>query len=293
MKKRIGDAANRFVKQYGEDEYYTKGIQSKLESWIYNTNKLEIQEIFLLLFDNFMYFNKQEIKSNILNMWKLMINELNQDIDNLCIVPIEATDNSHTSSDEMIGVIKELFRSREIDMYTDTILTSINVMPKDINQVALFDDISGTGMTIDKFIQRNISKLEGCNVHINLIVSTEEAKKKLESIVIPAGKVYVRSSIIVGPVFNELEVLGEDYRNKMYKFEEGLWGEKSKNILGYNELLIGFSHNTPNNTISSFWITEDIIKNKCRWSPLFDRMTKNRRPKTSEVNRLIQKQKED
>ena len=79
----------------------------------------------------------------------------------------------------------------------------------------------------------------------------------------------------------------------MYGFEEGLWGKNSRNILGYNELLIGFSHNTPNNTISSFWITEDILKNKYKWSPLFDRMTKNRRPKASEVNRLIQKQKGD
>ncbi|WP_430493555.1 phosphoribosyltransferase-like protein, partial [Paenibacillus ottowii] len=75
--------------------------------------------------------------------------------------------------------------------------------------------------------------------------------------------------------------LNDSHRRLINDFEETIWGKGNQNIMGFrdSQLLVGFSHNIPNNTISSFWYHADFSGKREEWNCLFKRYTQLKRNK--------------
>ena len=89
-------------------------------------------------------------------------------------------------------------------------------------------------------------------------------------------------------------VISEGEKMSVIRIEESLWGKGSDKILGYkdSQLLLTFFHNTPNNTISSFWFSNRFCKQgyantygEKRWNELFERY----RPPKRKIQNMLKK----
>lgn len=276
-----------FIEKYGEDTYYSRGIKEKLLKWIDNTEDTDIKNILLELFNEFKLFNKLEIKQIMEEQLVECLNEVDIDCTNICHFP--SVGNVYNSSSEMIPLIREIDREQgNIYLYKDTIVHGIEEISNDIEYVIFFDDISGTGGTITKFLKNNLDFVRGKKIYINLIAITKVAKDIIDKFKEDNVdlNIVLKYKYEFDKAFNCLDRLDSEHKDKLHKFEEDIWGCNNNNILGYkdSQLLVGFDHNIPNNTISSFWLTNEMVEKEIKWNPLFYRYTPRRRPKKNKKN---------
>lgn len=286
----IEEVAKEFIAKYGENERYTKDIHNKLSSWINNIDNEEIQKMWLSMFRNFIFIGKQEIKEHMKSVFINILTYIGNAIDTTNIVPVESRDGSINSSNDMIGLIHELIIDEEIpkglDIYSDTILNSASFIKNDITDVILLDDISGTGGTIKKFIEKYEVYLKDKTIYLGLIVITKTAKQFLEEYSCTSGiKIVIEAPLVIDSCFNDGGIFNENDKASLKELEEQLFGKKSDYVLGYkaSAILVGFSHNIPNNTIGSLWIEKDYLKLDRDWNTLFKRRVKRRRPQQRPV----------
>ncbi|PAE23883.1 hypothetical protein [Bacillus sp. 7894-2] len=276
---RTEEVVQSFIDKYGEEEYYTKNLHSKFISWLSNTEDQEVKDILIELFSEFNFYTKIEIKRILHKQLKDSLCKV--DLNCTCILPLIAKDG-RSSSFDMTGLLKEIIREHDIEIFIDTIKTDFRFVDEDIENIILFEDISGTGGTVIKFLKDNTKFLEGKKVILNLIATTVSAKREIEE--------YLKHSRIdielvvehqYSKVFLKHPSLNETHRQLIYKFEEEIWGRDHNNILGYkdSQVLVGFSHNIPNNTLSSFWYHVDFEGARQEWHSLFKRNTGKRRRK--------------
>lgn len=281
---RIDEIIENFIKKNGNESRYTKDIKNKLLKWINNTDNIDIKNILLELFSEFKLFNKLEIKQIMEEQLIKCLEEVNIDYTNICHFP--SLDGRFNSSNEMIPLIREIDREGRLNipLYSDSIVTGIEKISDDIEYVIFFDDISGTGGTIIKFLNKNLKFLSKRKIYINLIAITKEAELKIDE--------FKKNNILdvkinykykFDKVFKELDRFDDTHECKLYEFEKSIWGNRETFVLGYNnsQILVGFEHNIPNNTISSFWVTDCILEHREKWNALFERYTPNKRPKKS------------
>jgi len=271
---RIDELIQSFIDKHGTEERYINGLKEKFISWLANADdNEEIKNILIELFASFYFYTKIEIK-NILH--KQLNNALDKvDLYSTSILPVTKKDGGASSFD-IIGLLREIVREHEINIYKDTILMDISYMTNDTDTVILFDDISGTGGTITKFLKSRSNELKGKKVILNLICVTPSARKKIDEYLIETD---LNIELVVeheyDKIFSNHDNLDETHQEILYKFEEQIWGKKNNNILGYkdSQILIGFSHNIPNNTISSFWYHPALQGKRRNWNALFKRDT--------------------
>ncbi|MEW8963007.1 phosphoribosyltransferase-like protein [Paraclostridium dentum] len=283
----IDEIIRVFIEKYGEETYYTRGIKEKLLNWINNTEDIEIKNILLELFNEFKLFNKLEIKQIMEEQLIECLRCVDIDYTNICHFP--SVGNVYNSSSEMIPLIREIDREKgNIYLYKDTIVHGIEEISDDIESVIFFDDISGTGGTIIKFLEKNIDFIREKEIYINLVAITKVAKIEIDKFKQENNdlKIYLKYKYEFDKAFEHLDRLECGHKDKIHKFEEDVWGQNNKNILGYedSQLLVGFEHNIPNNTISSFWLSSDMLREEKKWNPLFHRYTPRRRPKKNRKN---------
>ncbi|MFE8701551.1 hypothetical protein ACFYKX_13180 [Cytobacillus sp. FJAT-54145] len=279
---------NSFIEKYGEEEIYTKNLYTKVSDWLKNTDDSEIKLILIDLLSDFRFYSKIEIKQ-ILH--KQLIESLKiVNIDTTNIIPLITKDGRANSSSDLIHLLKELDKEHDLELYRDTIINDVKYIKEDITDVILFDDISGTGNTIINYFKENTDSFLGKNIILNLISITNTAKDALNGFFENNNlTVELRFEHEYEKVFINHPRLNDDHLNILKDFEKEIWG-KDGNILGYNDsqLLVGFSHNIPNNTISSFWYHPDFNGKIQNWNTLFRRYTKKKRPKQ---NRQIAKRR--
>lgn len=265
-----------FIEKYDNNEYYTKDIETKFLNWLDNTDNDEIKRILSKLFSEFRFFSKIEIKEILRNQLMGVIDSYGKE--NISIFPLSSQNGKSNSSDEMTMLIREIIREYEIDLYQDTIHKDISQLDseEEIETTVFFDDISGTGKTIIDFLKTHKEKLTNKNVVINLLAITEKSKCDIENYLQTENslKVQIIAANTYGKISNNHPELSENELLLLTNYEEVLWGKNHKNILGYmdSQLIIGFSHNIPNNTLSSFWYHNDFGKIK-KWNTLFKRFT--------------------
>ncbi|TKH45736.1 hypothetical protein C1I60_04565 [Paenibacillus terrae] len=277
----INEAVGVFIEKYGQEERYTKDIESKVVSWLENTNLEEVKEILLHLFSEFIFFTKLEIKEMLKRQLEDVLDS--EILENICIIPMVSKGGIANSSFDLTMLLKEVIKENDIELYKDTIKVGLNQIDADISTLVFFDDISGTGGTIVTFLRENKSYLIGKKIIIRLIVITETAKKIIDEYLVTQTELDVKviAEYKYDKIFKDHKFLNDSHKKLINDFEETIWGKGNQNIMGFrdSQLLIGFSHNIPNNTISSFWYHTDFSGKREEWNSLFKRYTQLRRNK--------------
>ncbi|WP_375103254.1 hypothetical protein ACDZ28_26705 [Paenibacillus sp. RS8] len=270
-----------FIEKYGEEEYFLKDIENKFYKWIENTDLPDVKEILIQLFSEFEFFSKIEVKGIL----KKQLSELlhNNSLEDIAIFSLPSQSGKTNSSDEMTMLIREIVREDGIQIYEDTIKKNIEDLGCDehIKIAVFFDDISGSGKTITDFLKEYKDKLMGKKIIINLLAATDSALQSIEQYRAEEElSVQVKVERMCGKIFSDHPTLKDDKRIVLSKFEETIWGKGHRNIMGFkdSQLIIGFYHNIPNNTLSSFWYHPEFGKLK-QWNTLFKRFTLPKRGK--------------
>ncbi|MCY8343499.1 hypothetical protein [Bacillus haynesii] len=284
MKDRITKYLDEVNEKY-VDELYFKDFNNKFNRWIENVNDESDKKILCELLMNLKFFSRVEIKSEL----RKKIFELkssNDDFKETIFIPLTPAQGRYSGANEIIQHIKEIDREEKIKEsellpYGDSIRTDI-VHTIDISNLIIVDDISCTGGTVKKFINANSNLLEGKKVIIMLLVVTDEALEFFDTLKKQYSNIQFEFTFCEKlDKLSSLKLLSSDQYNRLISIEENLWGGKKEFVLGFkrSELLVLFSHNIPNNTVSSFWFTSQHNPNK--WVHLFKRITA---PKRESVN---------
>lgn len=284
-----------FIKKYGEEEYYLQNIETKFNDWLENTNEEELKKLLIQLFNEFRFFSRLEMKEIMKKQLKQTL--LSHAIEELIIFPLPSSDNKTNSSNELTMWIREIMREENISFYPETIETTIENLKNysHISTFIFFDDISGSGGTVIKFLKKYKSYLLNKKVVIHLIVVTEEALNKINHFLKnePQLNVLIIKECKYTKFFLNHPTLKKKDEELLRNFETEIWGKGSKQILGFNngQLLLGFSHNIPNNTFSCVWYDSDFEGEKKIWSPLFKRIIPLKHKNIKSQNRQINKRR--
>lgn len=163
--------------------------------------------------------------------------------------------------------------------------TSVSLLPRDrsVSRVVFFDDLIGSGTQVSRYLGDHLPKIRAGTTGIDLrfmsLFATTEGLTRLNSSSLFDGKAStlfelddtykvfdVNSRSLASPPEgfekSKLELLATHYGAAL----------RPSTPLGYKngQLLIGFSHNTPNNTLPIFWDEG----NKVAWNPIFIRFDK-------------------
>lgn len=263
----------KLEKEFGNELYY-KNISERYKNWNGNVHTVEDKAILDKLFTNLKFYSKLEIKDILSKKIKDLKAEY-QDLERSSILPLTPIDGRYSGSNELIGLIKEIdveyqHMGSRLLPYKNSILTDLNYTDG-IDVLIFIDDISGTGNTLSKFIEHHQKLLEQKKVIFFFLAVTSVALERISCLKIeyPHLEIEVLYEHELKKV-SELNILSSDEFHSLLKLESSLWKKDNNNIMGYakSELLVLFSHNIPNNTLSNLWIPE----NK-KWKRLFTRIT--------------------
>lgn len=276
MDDKIIDYLSQVQTEYA-DELYFKDIGSKYEKWIGNVGSINDRNILNNLFYNLRFFPKVKMK----RMLEIEIRKLLKKYEGLkdaALVTLNPIDGRYNGSNELLSLVKEIdreeqFKGSRLLPYKDSIVNDI-IYAKDYKTLVFIDDISGTGGTVRKFIDFHYEAMKNKKIIFLFLTVTKQAISEFERITKKYNE--VEFEFIYCLELKKLSVkniLSEEEYKRLYRIEEGLWGKNNHNILGYkqSELLVLYSHNIPNNTVSSFWYYTD--SNPKKWNRLFTRIT--------------------
>ena len=290
----LDQIAHEFEKKYDLSDRYMINFKERLSKWLKNFKTYEEKNAFLKLLEKYEYFNRIRVRDAFYEMYKQCITN-NLEIAETYILSM-CKEREADSSLEYIGLIREMDRIYNLNFYNDTILYDISRIKhkNNVKNILFFDDICGTGGTVIKYIQKNEKLLIDKNVYLNFCVLTKCSLDKLNEF----KKQYtfikqINYFKLKGKSLDDDKILDENYRKKVENIENSLWNKGSKNILGYenSQLLITFFHNTPNNTISSFWYSKKFYSDQYKntygdqeWNSLFERYRPNKRQSNYKKN---------
>ena len=157
---------------------------------------------------------------------------------------------------------------------------------KNLKQVVLLDDFSGTGESIKKFYNNKVlTSVEACKKakYLALTVASmedavtllqDECDIKLFGDIFP--KTFAKNGSVFGGYDRMKHVREFCFVNGVKLFPE--WQERELKPLGYknSQALIAFEHTTPNNTIPILWFEDIIPGTDKKWNALFPRFANSR-----------------
>lgn len=219
--------------------------------------------------------DKTKINSSFFYLEKFLdVNNLSNDhslnIDSLrAIIEIKNGKKELNYANEQVNYYQQKELGRAVIQPKEPQLKKIYNKLRYIKTVILIDDFSGSGDTIKNFLKNMAEIIKNKEVIIFIIDITEEAKK----VILTTFKEYGYSNAAVhysnlrGKCFDEGYLDDKyNYKEMLKEFEETVL--LSKHPLGYkdSQALVTFYRNTPNNTLSSYWLNE-----QSSWKPLFKR----------------------
>ncbi|CAM4127985.1 MULTISPECIES: phosphoribosyltransferase-like protein [Bacillus cereus group] len=256
------------IDRWGED-VKTRNFSSKLGKFVsqLDSNKT-LGQVFLNLVRHYNYYSRERLEQIIVDFYNIIVNELKLDEEFTIYSRIE-DDSKIDSSNFFLEEFKILNNISNHFSYDIEKLGIRNF--ENIHNVIFIDDIIGSGKTVESFFEKNKRKLLKVNCFIFCVEMLEEGKSHLEDFF---KKNNFNCEIICHNLhrkaFSENHIFCEDCKENetlLRDFERGLWGKKSKNILGFenSQAILSFFRNTPNNTLSSFWFENE------QWKGLFPR----------------------
>lgn len=177
----IQEVAEEFVNLYGVEERYINGLVEKSKLWFLNfeNQNEESKQMIINLLSEIKFYPKTEIKDILLKQIKHLLVVL-KGFEDTQILPMASKNGRSNGSAEMIQSVKELDKFHEFTPFEETlILDPVYILP-DIKNLVIFDDISGTGQTVIKFLKINKEAFKGKNIYICFIVMTEVAEDNIQ-----------------------------------------------------------------------------------------------------------------
>ncbi|QBP40156.1 phosphoribosyltransferase-like protein [Paenisporosarcina antarctica] len=277
----------RVQKTYSDERYF-KEIDSKYRSWIENVRASDDKKILNNLLCNIRFFSKTEIKS-ILEGEISKLKESYDGLNDVVILPLNPINGRYNGSNELVSLIKEIdieaqFNGTRLLPYRDSIINDLQYA-KAYNTLIFVDDISGTGGTARKFINSHYAELKGKKVIFLFLSVTEQAIKEFNTLTVEYNEAHIEFIYYIKlEKLSAINILSTAQYARLSNIEEGLWGKNHNNILGYknSELLVLFSHNIPNNTVSCLWYFSEV--NPKKWNRLFTRITAPNRKRQNYSN---------
>lgn len=262
------------------NEFYFKGFLERYPRWLENVSTDEEKKVLNKVLMKMEFYSRLEIKEILGDKIKAYKPQCNG-FENTNIFPMVSRNRRYNGSYEIIAQLVELDKEMEMENnplfpYKETVLMDIRNIANDTDTVITVDDICGTGGTLDKFLYANRKYFNRKRVIVLFLVVTKVAIKEIKKI---KQKYYYLDLIIdycyVAEKLSDTKYLLDEELKVLEVIEKTLWNEGNKNILGFrdSQLLVGFSHNIPNNSISSIWYKNELGIRK-DWNPLFARYTK-------------------
>lgn len=159
---------------------------------------------------------------------------------------------------------------------------SIILKDPTLKRVVFFDDLVGTGSQLKKFIEQRIKKirvsLPDLEIQFISLFATHNAFKKINHIESFNGN--AKTLFILDETYKAFGSKSRYFANREFpsrskiktfsrKYSQLLGcGIRDVHGFGYSQLMLGFSYNTPDNTIPIFW------KTGSHFTPIFKRYSK-------------------
>lgn len=264
----IEEIAVEFLSRWGHDKN-TENFKTKLEFFIAQIegNK-KLENIFIELIKRYEYYSRKAITDWLLEVFVNINTNLKLDKRRTIYSRIEddsKIDSSNTMLEEF-KIINEISNEFSHDL--------ADLENEDIDNISNFifiDDIIGSGNTVKKFFELHLDKFRKVDTYIYCTVILSDAKhylnnffeaNEIQCVIINKSehqKAFFKDYIFCEDCLENEEVLRVQ--------EKRLINNNNKMVLGYknSQALVSFYRNTPNNTISSFWIEEK------KWKGLFPR----------------------
>ncbi|KGF67816.1 hypothetical protein LL06_20185 [Hoeflea sp. BAL378] len=159
----------------------------------------------------------------------------------------------------------------------------LSVRDKNIEHYVFIDDLCGSGTQAEQYSKDLVEPLRDLmpdvKIHYLVLFATDAGLKAVRDL---KRYDYVASVFELDPSFKALEPESRIFSNRDGRYDRlkvratcekhgmNLW---AKHPLGYKngQLLLGFSHNTPDNTLPIFWGEGDAA---LPWTPMFKRHDK-------------------
>lgn len=218
------------------------------------------------LLQNFVYIGEVE-ERNILNEFKKTIDNLEKE--KTIYSYIEDSKGKLNSSNNILSLYKHITYLRNGYSYTID-----KLLDYEVDNLILFDDVSGSGKTIIDFFKKNLEIIKESGItiiYLFIYIISEDAKNRIEDYCKTAGlKIKIKPHCIVKKCFQEGYIYHDEAserRTLIKEHEEMIGGKNGEYVLGFrgSELLVAFYNTIPNNTLSSFWYESK------KWNPLFKR----------------------
>jgi len=251
----------------------------RLEGWLGNFKKEEEQKIALYLLSKFTYYNESEIKSLMRTSYKLLENKVFLDLKGKMNLDDEYVVEKNcyfvgTWENPVKSGAHLLYHFAKINgLPEDLFKNTIDDIPKSAKYVIFFDDMAGSGRQASSFwfnrVVRERKSLVNTKFYYLVLVANEKGisyiLNKTGLPVIPSVVLDRRYEIFSN---NSIYFTNDNFKRKAAamckKYGESLLPGDG---LGFNnsQLLIGFHHNVPDNTLPIIWSEEN------EWNPIFPR----------------------
>lgn len=163
---------------------------------------------------------------------------------------------------------------------------NIRYVPKDssVSRYVFFDDLVGSGTQVSLYLTDHLSKLRQAKQHLDIsfisLFATTEGLEKLNEKGLFDG--HAMCLFELDDTYKAFDASARYFSNPPSWFDRGMllkmaegYGKKLNHDypLGFKngQLLLGFTHNTPDNAPPIFWYEGRIIP----WAPIFVRYDKN------------------
>jgi hypothetical protein len=276
----IDQIANDCILRWGEDDK-TKEFSVKLSKFMSQLgNQSDIVDILLELVRNYNYYSRNKIDS--------IFNGFYNHIKNVLLLRKDYTIYSIIEDGKKINssatLLEEFKLLNRIPSDYSHRIEEINISQlENIENIVFFDDIIGTGKTVEDFFSVNLAKFKNVKCFIFCIEIMSPTMERL-------NKYFIENNISCNVIPHKIQekafdgqvIFGAESKqneNVLKVFEERLWSVGNAFILGYgnSQAIVSFFRNTPNNTISSFWCDKES------WGALFPRS--NEKPAFLKTNR--------
>lgn len=290
---KVGELLNEiydFHQKYSNEAYF-KDFEDVYQRWIGNVKENKEKKILNELLINMTFISKAEFKKYLKEYFVLNKDKF-KGYEDVIISPMTSPNGERNSAYDVINYLSEV--EKEMDRKGTPMFPSKKTISggfefseyKHIGTCIILDDICGTGKTLEKFIHKHKENMKNKKIIILFCVMTTNALKEITRIKEKNKDIDLTVDFFrIEKKISENRYLNNTEYNLLEKIESSLWGKRSNYILGYkkSELLVGFTHNIPNNTLSSIWYHDDLGKMK-GWSPLFPRYTKKTKRNRKEEN---------
>ncbi len=266
--------------RWGSGEYLST-LGSDINEWLSKAT-MEEQEILIRLLENFDFYPNRKASQSLQIIHKQISERLQEIVgqdeciyDNVLFFPVTKKNGTKTSSHHMYDLYVLVNRITKYCCKMD-INSVVNDSKKPFNNIdhlVFIDDMIGSGDTMKKFLKQTFEDypflkekklylivLEACPGGINAI----KKFAKPTEIDFFYFKLHEKA-FLEGFIFRADEL--KRAMNVIENLEIRISDDGGKHVFGYkkSEALMAFYHNTPNNTLSSFWKSNSLVG----WKPLF------------------------